>query len=241
MRIFLFAALLFLAFPAFAQEAGVNVDLASDHVDINTGFNGTDIALFGVRRKGGDVAVIVEGPLRAMAVRRKAKVFGAWINSSSETYKHVPSYYNYALSRPLEYFAPPDVLARYHIGPETLGKKEGKARKGDKDFHDALLRNKRRQGLFPEKPGSIDFLSPDFFRADFYIPANVPVGEYKIRTLHFVNGAVQGELTRTVRVAQVGFSADIHDFAYGRSFLYGCMCVMLAIFAGWISNRVRKG
>jgi hypothetical protein len=45
----------------------------------------------------------------------------------------------------------------------------------------------------------------------------------------------------TVRVAQVGGSARINQFAHGNSFVYGVMCVFLAVFAGWFSNRVRRG
>ncbi len=58
--------LAFLVAPCFAQEPGqgLTVDLASDHVDITTGFNGTGLELFGVKPEGGDIAVVVSGPKR---------------------------------------------------------------------------------------------------------------------------------------------------------------------------------
>ncbi len=244
MRIFFAAAFLvfLLSDPAIAARGKVEVDLASDHVDITTGFNGTTLGLFGVKREEGEVAVIVRGPLRTMSVRRKESVFGAWINKKSEKFKAVPTYYNYALSAPLDKIAGPEVLRRYGIGPGNLQFNKPDSRDETRMvFREAMIRNKQKQGLFADEAGVIHFLGADFFRADFHIPANVPVGEYEVQTLYFSGGELKEEINRVVRVAHVGFAAGIYEFAHERSFLYGVFCVALAIFAGWFSNRVRRG
>lgn len=238
--VLLFLVLMAAAVPARASN--VIVDLSSDHVDITTGFNGTTLAVFGVRDGKGEIAVVLRGPQRTMSVRRKESVMGAWINRSFETFKAVPSYYGYAISKPLQGLASPEVLQELGVGPENL--RFNKPDTTDPQrilFRDALLRNKQGQGLYPEHAGAINFIGPDFFRADFYIPANVPVGEYEIQTFYFSNGAVRDSKVRTVRVAQVGGSARIHQFANNNSLTYGILCVMLGVFAGWFSNRVRRG
>lgn len=240
-KLFLIVVLLFAGAQA-ARAENVTVELVSDHVDITTGFNGTTLGLFGVRANKGDIAVIVKGPLRTMSVRRKERVMGAWINSSFETFKAVPSYYNYAVSRPTEDIASPEKLVEHGVGPENLRfNKPDSTDEQRIEFREALLRNKRMQGLYPVNPGAIKFIGPNFFRADFYIPANVPVGEYEIQTLYFSGGVLRDSKTNTVRVAQVGGSARINDFAHNNSLVYGLMCVLLAVFAGWFSNRVRRG
>lgn len=245
MKKFLFMAVFSLLSisSAMAQERrDISVDLAADHVDITTGFNGTTMSLFGTRRADGDIAVIVRGPEKTMYVRRKENIFGAWINKSSERFKGIPSYYNYALSSPPEQFFSGKAGGNNGIAPETIGiSAEDKEDPARKEFHAALIRNKQKQGLYMRDPGTVKFISPDFFRADFYIPANVSVGEYEIETLYFSGGAVKDTVTRTIRVVQVGAAADIHEFAYRYSFLYGLLSVMLAIFAGWFSNRIRRG
>jgi uncharacterized protein (TIGR02186 family) len=241
-KLILILAVLLIPAAAMAQTDRVLFDLASDHVDITTGFNGTSMQVFGVRKAKGDIVVVVRGPERTMSVRRKESVLGAWINRSFETYKDVPSYYNYAASGPIETIAEDRLLKEYGIGPNNL--QFNKANSTDEKrilFREAMIRNKIKQGLYPEKPLEIKFISPDFFRADFYIPANVPVGEYKVETMYFENGALRDSKTRTVRVAQVGGSAKIHTYAHDNSLLYGVFCVLLAIFAGWFSNRVRRG
>ena len=241
-RTSLFLACLFLSFPAVAAPTDVQVDLASDHIDITTGFDGTTLELFGVRHNRGDIAVVVRGPVHTMSVRRKESVIGAWINRSFETFKGVPSYYNYALSVPVERLASPDTLKRYGIGPENLQfNKPDSTDETRHLFREALIRNKQEQGLYPEKAVEVKFISPDFFRADFYIPSNVPVGDYEIQTFYFSNGVLQDSKAHMVRVAQVGVSASVHRYAYENSLMYGVLCVLLAIFAGWFSNRVRRG
>jgi uncharacterized protein (TIGR02186 family) len=243
-RIFLAMAIfLLLAAPAMAQSRdNVTVDLASDHVDITTGFNGTTLSLFGVRHGTGDVAVVVRGPSRTMSVRRKESILGAWMNRVFETYKDVPAYYNYAVSAPLEKLAPPDILRKNGIGTENLQFNKPNSKDENRIlFREALLRNKEKQGLFAENPAEIKFISPVFFRADFYIPANTPVGDFEIKAFYFSNGKIKDVKTRQVRVAQVGGAARIHMFARDKSFLYGLSCIFLAVFAGWFSNRVRRG
>lgn len=242
-HLFLVLAVLLMAFPAMAQKRdNVIVDLASDHVDITTGFNGTTLSLFGVRHDAGEVAVVVRGPSRTMSVRRKESVLGAWMNRTFETYKDVPAYYNYAVSAPLEDISSPEILKKNGIGTENL--QFNKASSKDKNrivFREALLRNKEKQGLFAEEPVEIKFISPVFFRADFYIPANTPVGSFEIKAFYFSNGKIKDVKTKQVRVAQVGGAARVHMFAQDKSFLYGLACVFLAVFAGWFSNRVRRG
>jgi uncharacterized protein (TIGR02186 family) len=241
MRFFLIIAVLFLISPAFAQDE-VTVDLASDHVDITTGFTGTTLELFGVRKSGGDIAVILKGPVRSMSVRRKEKVLGAWMNRSFETFKGVPSYYNVAASVPLNDLAAPEVLKQNGIGTENLQFNKPDSKDEDRiTFREAMIRNKQGEGLFAKEPAKINFIARDFFRADFYIPSNTPVGDYEIQTFYFNDGQIKDVKTRSVRVAQTGAAAQIHDVAIKHSFLYGIFCVVLAIFAGWLSHRIRRG
>lgn len=241
-KIILILAIILMPLAAQAQKDRVVTNLASDHVDITTGFNGTTIHLFGVRHNKGDIAVIVRGPMRTMSVRRKESVFGAWMNRKSESFKDVPSYYSYALSAPLEKIAPPEVLKQYGIGPNNLQFNKPDSKDPDRIlFREALLRNKEKQGLFMDKPADILFLSPDFFRADFYIPSNVAIGTYDVQTLNFVNGVLTETKTLNVRVAQTGNSAKINEYAHDHAFIYALLCIALAVFAGWFSNRVRRG
>jgi uncharacterized protein (TIGR02186 family) len=246
MKRVLIAAILFLfsgahGATAHAQDAALTVDLVQSHIGINTGFHGTWLQIFGVMDRPGDVVVIVEGPRRDMNVRRKTKNLGTWVNTSSETFKKVPSFYAYASNRPVEEMAPPDMLDAHEVGTSHLNvrlKTEDMEPDKWRIFREAMIRNMQQRGLFAPHSENVLFLSPGFFRTQIYMPANVPVGEYTVKSLYFHEGELKETRANTLKVEQVGLSADVFRFAHRKRFLYALMCIALALFAGWFSNRV---
>lgn len=227
------------ALPSLANET-ITIDLASDHVNISTGFTGADVSVFGIKRGQGDVVVTLEGPRKDNVVRRKDRVLGAWVNREWINFDNVLTYYDYAMNVPED----KKFMAKAQRKDNTIGQAglvySPKSRVRDeevvKSFQEALIRNKQAQKLYPEKPQSIVFLSDGFFRADFHLPSNVPRGEYKIRALLVSGGDVVSEVSHTMTVGQVGFSAGVNKFADKNGFNYGFLCVLFALFVGWFSN-----
>lgn len=239
-RILCFILLGLFTLSAEAREP-LNVDIASDHVDITTGFDGSDIVLFGVKNGVGDLAVSIKGPLKTMVVRKKNSVLGAWMNTESVTFENVPGFYSFALSAELsEYDA--EFLKKYSIGVENLdfNTLDGDVSKDlKKEFLTSLKRNKQAQNLFATQPIDIQMIGEHLFKLSLYIPSNVPVGQYEIKTL-LVNGKrVREEKVTSMTVEQVGRNAQIYGFAIHSSFYYGLLCVFMAVFAGWLINVIR--
>ena len=236
----------FMAAPAVAQVNGkyLTVDLDSDHVNITTGFNGAHLSLFGVKKQPGDIAIVIQGPTRRMVVRRKDQVMGLWMNREAVDFRNVPVYYDIALSKAEDEIAPAILLQGYGIGLDALDfhavvaeKEKGNAQR----FKEALIRNKQRQGYFPLEPKNIIFMDDDFFRANFYMPADVPTGVYTIKTYLFENGAIADINETKLRVAQVGFSARLYRFAMLHGLAYGLVAVLFALFsAGSVWLFLRK-
>lgn len=247
MRFFMATCLLFLAFatPAAAKSYDngiVTVDLASDHVDITTGFNGARLALFGMKREEGDIAVVIRGPSRSMVARHRKQVMGVWTNYASVVFGDVPVYYDLAVGRPLAAIAAPDILREQGIGLDSFtfshfGREDAETVKA---FREGLIRNKQSQGHYPLSPRNIVFLNEDFFRADFYVPPDVPTGDYKIDTYLFRDGKVVERRETALRVGQVGFSAWLQLFAYTNKFAYGLVTIMMAMLAGWTAHAVSR-
>lgn len=218
------------------------IDLAQDHVDITTGFDGAHIAFYGVKEQPGAVAVVITGPPRDAVVRRKSRLMGVWMNTEGITFEDVPSFYDFALDRPAEEMAPPKLFREQGIGMDAL-MFDPASRPGPedlKDFQEALIRAKQKRKLFPSQPGKITYISDSFFKAEFYIPPYVPVGAYQVKAFLIQGGEVRSVRTTKLRVAQVGASASIHTFAHDWSFVYGLLCVIIAMFMGWLSNAIRK-
>lgn len=230
---------------AMAQAGRLlTINLADDKVNITTGFNGARLALFGVKKQAGDIAIVVQGPPRRMVVRRKDQVMGMWMNRDSLNFRNVPVYYDFALSKSAQSLAPAALLAEHNIGLNAMDFDPvvGRTEKETLErFKEALVRNKQRQGHFPLEPKNIVFLDNNFFRANFYMPADVPTGEYLIKTFLFEEGRVLDISETRLRVAQVGFSARLYRFAHFHSFIYGFVAVLIALTAGggawWFLRR----
>ena len=219
----------------------LNVDLASDHIDITTGFNGSDIVLFGVKNGSGDLAVTIKGPLKTMVVRKKNTVLGAWMNTERLTFENVPVFYSYALSAKVEDYNA-TFLKKNGIGLKYLDFKvleENKSAKLKADFLSALKRNKLTDNLFAPEPVGIQMIGEHLFKLSLYIPSNLPVGQYEIKTFLVQGERVREEKVTTLNVGQVGRNAQIYDFAINASFYYGLICVFMAVFAGWLINVIR--
>lgn len=220
---------------SYASDDVFTIDISSDSVDISTGFNGAEFSVFGTTQTQGDVAIVIEGPPRSFTVRRKDQVGGLWMNKQSMRFAQIPVYYDVALSRPAFEIATPDVLENFSIGLDQLKlQHRGNHNPEDiKKFKEALVRNKQVEGNFPLEPGSIEFLSPYFFRADFTVPANVPTGDYRIRAFLLQDQQIIESEEVKLSVAQVGLSARLYKTAYQASFLYGLSSIFFALFAGF--------
>lgn len=245
MRLMLIFALC-IALPLQAQAAKeLTIDLANDQVDISTGFNGANLVLFGTYKPKTEIVVVLEGPRKNMAVRQKSRTLGMWMNAKHHVFKDVPSFYSYAQGKEgAEGYAVSELLKKRHkISAEHFTPRSDAFRKKDdeyKVFKAAFIRNQRAAGMYPEAPEGITFLSDRLFKTSIYMPSNVPKGDYTIIT-YMLKGNTLLETAQTrLRVAQVGNGAQINSFAKSYGFLYGILCIMVALFAGWGINAVRR-
>ncbi len=232
-----------LAKPSCAQDHTLTVDLAEDHVDITTGFDGAYITLFGVKNDDGDVVVVVRGPERNFVVRQKQQIAGAWLNRKSLTFEYVPEFYDFAASADVDTLLPIERRIEEKIGLAAL---KFEPSRDDVDaaekklFQDALVRNKQQEGLFPREAKEITFLSDTFFKTQLYVPSNVPTGHYVIETFLIDKHKIVDKRVTNLKVAQVGFSAGIYQFAHSYSLAYSIVIIVIAALAGWLSNAVRR-
>jgi len=248
MRIRLFALIVMLfsfslSWPVLAQRKPIVVDLSEDQVEISTGFSGAFLSLYGVKTQKGQVAIVLRGPNKDVLVRQKNRFLGMWLNRHTHLYENVPRFYDYALSDAEENILTPELRKREGIGFAALAfpyEDEGESEAHKKAFDAALIRRKQADRLFPREPKDIIFLSDTFFKTEFYVPANVPTGQYVIETFLVDGEKIIDKRTVNVNVGQVGFSSSVYQFAHSYSFLYAVMIILIAVVAGWLSNAVRR-
>jgi uncharacterized protein (TIGR02186 family) len=216
----------------------VSADLSSHLIAITTGFTGASVVLFGATDGPADVIAVVRGPERSMVVRRKSLVAGMWINTRAVTFDGVPSYYALYSTRKLDEIAPPEMRALHQIGLGNLrfgGADAGTQEERD-TFRAALVDEQRRQGLYLDEPRPVAFLGNRLFRATIDFPANVPIGTYLFEVFLVRDKAVVSGQTTPLVVSQIGFDADVNEFAERRSLAYGLLAVAVAAMAGWLAS-----
>ncbi|MGE5267940.1 MAG: TIGR02186 family protein, partial [Deltaproteobacteria bacterium] len=154
--------------PPAAAEAQlsaerVEADVSTRTIAVTSGYSGSEILVFGTIENSRqpsaesgfyDVAVIVEGAPEPLMVRKKGRVGGLWVNTSTFNFNSVPSYYAVASTRPLEEFASPALLDDNGIGLDAVRMApaaDSAVRVSSEDliaFKDAVRRLKESAQLF---------------------------------------------------------------------------------------------
>ena len=174
---------------------------------------------------------------------KKERVMGAWVNRHSVQFQDIPVYYHYAVSAEETNDKLASVLLDNAIGHEGLFKKIETKTKVDepnlKIYEQAMIDKNRAFGAYFDEPAKIKFINDNFFRVRFDIPASAPTGNYKIRSFLIKDGKILEETLNLLKVEQVGVNALVYLSAHEYSLLYACVCIMLALFSGWIVSVLR--
>ncbi|MDP6344602.1 MAG: TIGR02186 family protein, partial [Alphaproteobacteria bacterium] len=225
-----------------ARAQALVADLSDHLIAVTTGFVGTELLLFGATDGDeGDIVVVVRGPAERVMVRRKERTGGIWVNRHNVAFSGVPSFYHLASSRPLTDITSPRVRSRHQLGLDNV--RFGGLRSPRSDvaaFRQALIRNKRRDGLYPNDAGDISQLGNRLFRTAVVFPSNVPTGSYTVTVYLLRKGAVVSAQTTPLVVSKIGIGARVYDFAHRNSALYGIASIFMALMAGWLAGAIFK-
>ena len=210
-------------------------------ISITSSFQGAELLLFGATEGGGDVVVVVRGPPEDLVVRRKARVAGIWVNRAAIAFTNVPSYYAIASTRPLHEALSESQRRRLQIGAGYLAMRPSGTTADEAEialFREALTRNKERERLFQELPGTVAFLDSTLFRTTLHFPANAPVGRYSAEVYLIRDGQIISAQSFPLFISKSGVERALFDFAKRRPVGYGILAVLLAALAGWLASVV---
>lgn len=252
MRRLAIAALSLLAFLPAAWAEKLTVAVSTPEIQINSNFTGTNVTVFGViERDAGtvaraapyQVAALVLGPPESVVARRKDRILGIWLNGASETLVSAPTFYSLATTPGLDAaaLAAPG-FKHLEIGFSNIAfTYAGRLETNDPgagEFREAFLRLKGEGNLYVENLGGVSFIGNSVFRATMRIPANVPIGRYKVLVYLFSGETLLAKSEEAITVSKIGFEQFMFEAAHTRSALYGLGCVALALFTGWIAGVV---
>ena len=242
------AALMAPTAPAQAERL---VSMVSrEEVAITSSFAGETLTLFGnVEPDVGaantvitgpyHVIITITGPLQTRVARHSQPVFGVWMNTEQAVFRNFPSYYHVLSSAPLTDITAPDELDALAITPEdqvaqtvpapTLqGMRHGRE----------LIRLMTEENHVGVNPTGVVFRSSTLYAAQVTLPSDVPPGPYLAHTYLFKNGQLIAERSEGFSVRKIGFERFLGQSATDFPLLYGLVCVILALFTGWLGGVV---
>ena len=244
-----FLAIAFLANSGPAAAERLVASLTNHHVMITSNYTGVELVLFGsVERDAAspprlgqyDIVATVVGPRESLRTRRKQRVLGIWVNTAARTFVDPPSYLAVLSSRPLDAIASAETLKRLQLGiadtplPELINNDIGEV--ANDPFRAALVRLMRDQRLYSEEPSAVTFLTPTLFRASILLPAQVPIGSYKVDVKLFADGNLIAHTNSAFEIVKVGFEQFVVEAARDHGLLYGLATALMALSTGWIAS-----
>ena len=116
--VFFLTALLITKNLASAADNKMTAEVSTDLVQINTGFDGMNLLLFGTTNGANDIIIVIKGPLETNIIRKKTRVASIWINTEKVIIENVPTFYATASTRPLNQITAQSILKEY--GEQTI-------------------------------------------------------------------------------------------------------------------------
>ena len=240
----LVAVALALATPLKAEQ--VVAGLSQEAISITTNFAGSEILIYGaVRREEPppgsapmEVIVTVQGPSRAVTVRRKERRFGIWVNTDATRINEAPTFYAVSSTGPLDAILSQTEDLRHRITLARAIRAVGTGRTDQDVFNAALIRIRTQDAAYQLTEGAVRFSEQTLFDTSIRLPANLTEGEYVTRIFLTRGGAVVDVYEQTIPVRKVGLERMIYTLAHERPLVYGLLSLFIAIAAGWMASAL---
>ena len=211
-------------------------DISQSSIQIHSGFNGTELLVFGARNARGDLVIAVRGPSANVRLRHKERIAGMWMNVDQKRYNAMPMFYAIASTRPLE-----QVAANYTLNQLGLGE-QAMVTRGNPDaspaFNQAMRDTLEAKLRWQEPFGDITYFGESLFKARLHLPSTMPRGAYSVEVYLFDEGKPVAFQTIPLNAFKTGVDATIYDEAQRHPWLYGFAAIFMALFGGWLAHRL---
>lgn len=240
---------LVLLMPAFAwaQNGDLVSELSRDHVDISARYTGDQITLFGAMSAPGQVVVKVRSPEQPVALERKGRVGPFWLGQGKHEIKHTPGLYYLLSSAPIDGLLPAAVRGAHGLDlGDALKHMQTQPAAGAalQTLKEAVLRLKRARGYYLADSKAVEIVGGRLYSTTIRLPAQLPLGEYRVDIYLVRNGQVVATQQRMISVNEVRAEHWISGVASKHSWIFGVVftlsMMLLGLFLGVVLGRSKK-
>ena len=218
------------------------VEFFDNKISIDVGFTGAKLSFFGAIESSGDVVVAVTGPRKTIKARKKQNIMGIWVNSQTQTFSDVPSFYHVASNRPLNEIDADESFYVNQIGLDNLrfeGAEEMENENRDV-WKKGILEAMIKLGRYNSKNGDIKISKNKLFKTEFNFSSDILEGEYVVDTLLIKDGNVIGAKRSFIDVSKSGMGEKIYKTSNKNSLVYGIFSVSIALIFGFFANLITR-
>ncbi|MBB4076898.1 uncharacterized protein (TIGR02186 family) [Bartonella fuyuanensis] len=222
----------------------IQIIVTTNMITVDANFAGRDLYIAGVlenidplysRQNRYDVIVSLEGQDRTMVMREKKRNAGVWVNTDSLVFKKVPFFYSMITTREIDDITSIEDYKRLGLGLLYLPlQTDEQDQKKIQIFRDELIKLQKAKNLYYEEVGGVRFGSDTLFTAHFRLPANIPVGHYKVHAYLFRDSQFIDSATTTLEIVKAHIAYTIFYAAHKYRFLYGIVAVIIAVTTGFL-------
>lgn len=228
-------------YSSSAKATPIVSGISNNEIEIDSGFTGAKILLFGAKEDAGNIVVSVTGPKKNFSIVKKEKFFGGiWYNGKMVEVQNANSYYS-LFSTFIGQEIPKDLLTILEIGKDNIKiniQDESISAEDRKNFKYEFINQLEKKGLYSIGAEKLDFLNETLFKVSLNFPKNITSGIYSVDIYLIDDGSLISFQSIPIYVSQVGGGAKIIKFAHDQSFLYGILAILLAVISGWFANYI---
>ena len=250
MRAWFLAILLVLIGQGAARAQQLVTQVSRDEVAITSSYTGETLTLFGtVAPETGSgekhvegpfhLVITITGPLQDRVVRQKNNVLGIWLNTRQAEFKKVPAFYHVLADTRLADISDPQTLAERAVPLEAQAFLTSTASWWDTmEFGSELVRLMQASGLYRLDEAAVIFRTDTFYYAQVQIPSDAPPGSYLVHSYVFKDGSLIADRANGFTVRKIGFERFLGQAATDYPWIYGLVCVLLALGTGVLGGIV---
>ncbi len=224
---------------ATVQGGSPGLSVTPAVVDMGALYGGASLKVEGTVAPGAQVLVVVRGPEAAEAFNKKGRFGPVWVNVGHVSISGVPSLFLRYSSGPVK-----DMLTRESLNQDQLDDAAIKAQMvvepkamDQETIRDNYLSLKSQQGFYKEVEGAVKLGTPGPggvpFVLDLPWSRKAPPALYDVTAYECRDGLVAAKTTARLEVRETGLPEKIAALAKNRVYLYGMLCVLIAMVAGF--------
>ncbi len=210
-----------------------------NEIKIDASFKGDVINVYGIQEDGGNTIAVLKGKKATYFVQKKDKKMGIWLKGEKRIFKNIYRYYSIFSEVSLDVLNIPYLLKPFEIGVENISLSNNSIKDIIEAFEykDALFKKKILDGLFAENYNKQISTPERLIYAQFYIPQNIPEGDYVISVYTILDGEIQSISNIPIYIKQAGLLKFIKSTASENKTLYFALSFGFSVgmaFLGYI-------